>query len=86
MPNVQIIDTDIKKLDRKADRATSAAVLMTMLGVWGIVWVSSTPGTQWVWSILTGLAFLVGIRLTIRAAVLKAGVAVATALNDVVNR
>jgi hypothetical protein len=88
MPNVQTIDIDIdiEKLDRKANHTTTAAILATILGVWGVVWTSGAPGTQWLGDALTGLAFVVGVRLTIRAAVLKSRVAIATALNDTVNR
>jgi hypothetical protein len=86
MPKTQTLPAEIQLADRKAHFATLAALLFTLLGLWGIVYASQTPGNQLLVAGLSGVFMMSGINMTIRAAVLKSSVAFATMLHEMGDR
>jgi hypothetical protein len=86
MPKTQILPAEIQLAERKAHFATLAALVFTLSGVWGIAYVSQTPGNQLLVAGLSGVFMMSGVNMTIRAAVLKSGVALATMLHEMRDR
>jgi hypothetical protein len=86
MPKTQTLPAEIQLADRKASFATLAALTFTLLGVWGIEYVSQAPGTQLPLDGLSAVFMMSGVNMAIRASVLKSGVAFATMLHEMGDR